>query len=399
MPKTILIGISAGIACYKMIEVVERLKEKHAVEIIITEHVQHLLPLAELENTLVPVHRSQWTKGYSWKEYRDEAKSDHITLADAVELFVVAPATANVIAKLAHGIADDLLTTTALAVQSQIMVFPSMNCHMWENPCVQENVATLRKRGIMVVEPAEGNLACGYAGKGRLPEPDEIVAEIEEQLSLSGILLGKKVVVSAGAIAEPLDGVRSITNHSSGKFGIALAEAASRMGAEVALLLGRAEVQPRGKVRVVPTPTSRSLEEAMKRECADACLVVCAAAVPDFRVKERVAGKIHSSKELSLSLVPAPKLISLVKAANPQAYLVGFKALSGAGEKELIAAAKQVIDSAHADLVIANDIAGHPFGSERSMVIMVHADGEIAMHEGTKQELSRIILQGAIERL
>ena len=297
--KKILLGVTGGIAAYKAVEIASRLRKKGAeVHVVMTkEAARFVTPLTFREITGQPVSLDMWEEPAHWNV-------EHIALARMADACLIAPATANIIAKAAAGIADDMLTTTLLAVKAPIFFAPAMNSAMYENPVTQENIAKLQARGWHKIEPATGHLACGGSGVGRLPEPVDIVREMEEMHVRGKTLAGKKVLVTAGGTLEAIDPVRFIGNRSSGKMGYAVAQEAAQRGADVVLVAGGtvALADPPG-IRVLHTESALAMRDAVLREAADAAVVVKAAAVADYRPKEMAKQKIKKNDaELTLVL-------------------------------------------------------------------------------------------------
>src|SRR6266446_10496420 len=275
--KTIVLGVTGGIAAYKAAEIVRLLvKEGAAVRVIMTKNAQEFItPLTLQTLSGHPVSSETFN-------LTQESEIGHIRLADSADLMLIAPATANVIAKLAHGLADDLLTTLLLATTAPILIAPAMNVHMYAHPLVQENMRKLASLGYSFVEPTEGFLACGYEGKGRLADPEDIVEEARALLTKKD-LRGKSIIVTAGPNAEPIDPVRFITNRSTGKMGFAMARVAWRRGAEVTLVSGPTSLLPPRGVRFCPVRTAREMQQAILEHYPQATMVVSAAAVADYR--------------------------------------------------------------------------------------------------------------------
>jgi len=366
--KRVVVALTGGIACYKACEVVRLLVSAGAeVRVVMTRGArQFVAPLTLQTLSGHPVA----TDTFSLTE---ESEIGHIRLADAAEVLVIAPATANVIAKLAAGIADDLLTTVALATRAPIVVAPAMNVHMWEHPTVGENLARLVARGVRVVGPASGYLACGYEGAGRLADPEEIVEEVRHVLAPQD-LAGEHVLVSAGPTQEPVDPVRYLSNHSSGKMGYALARVARRRGAEVTLVAGPTTLAHPPGVAVVQVRTAREMARAVDEAFARATTVVMTAAVADYRPREPRSRKLKKgSATLTLELERNPDILAGLGARKGGRILVGFAAETHdlAGEARRKLAAKRL------DLIVANDVTapGAGFGGDTNVVRLIDAAG------------------------
>jgi phosphopantothenoylcysteine decarboxylase/phosphopantothenate--cysteine ligase len=302
-----------------------------------------------------------------------ESQIGHINLADSADLFVVAPATANVIGKIASGIADDLLTTVLMATRAPVLIAPAMNIHMYENPILQENLRKLRRIGYQILEPVEGYLACGYEGKGRLPDPEKIVEEIERLLKKKD-LSGEKFLITAGPNREPLDPVRYISNRSSGKMGYALARAAIRRGAEVALVSGPTALDPPVGVRFIAVLTAAEMRDAVLKEYAQCTAVIMAAAVSDYHVGEISNRKIKRGKNaFELRLEPNPDILKELGQNKNGKWLVGFAAET----EELTANAQKKLREKNLDMVVANNVAeaGSGFDGDTNAATIVDRTG------------------------
>lgn len=356
--KTVVIGVTGGIAAYKVIDIIKNLRMKGAVvHVIMTEHALRLVHKEDFEKASGnEVMTSLFQPGIDYGAYiKKDKKIDHISLADIADLFLVCPATANVLGKVANGICDDLLTTSVCATAAPVMFCPAMNVKMWHNPLVQKNLAVLREAGYHLVEPEYGDLACGYKGMGRLAKGERVI-------ELSGLLLkktadleGKKVVVTAGATSEEIDPVRVITNKSSGKMGVDLAEQAYLRGAEVVLIKGAHAVQARYPLKEEKVVSVEDLKQAIQKHLKGADIVIHAAAVSDFTTGKN-NGKIKSTDPLMLELQPTTKILENIKKWKKDVFLVGFKAEHKLSVKELVSRAASLLKDAEADLMVANDI-------------------------------------------
>ncbi|MEX5284172.1 bifunctional phosphopantothenoylcysteine decarboxylase/phosphopantothenate--cysteine ligase CoaBC [Selenomonas sputigena] len=371
--KKIVLGVTGGIAAYKAVEIASRLRKKGAeVHVIMTQEATHFVaPLTFREITGQPVTTDMWTEPSHWHVA-------HIALAQLAEIFLIAPATANIIAKAAAGIADDMLTTTLLAVKAPIFFAPAMNSAMYENPVTQENIAKLLRLGWHKIEPAAGYLACGTAGVGRLPEPVDIVGEIEKSLSVSSSLYGMKVLVTAGGTLEAIDPVRFIGNRSSGKMGYAVAKEAARRGAEVVLVAGGTVALPDPPgMRVLHTESALAMREAVLQEAVEADIIVKAAAVADYRPKEAAGQKIKkNAEEITLVLEKNPDiLMELGARKKPGQVLVGFAAET----QNLMEYAQRKLTKKNLDFIVANDVTrtGAGFNTETNLVKILSRDGSV----------------------
>jgi phosphopantothenoylcysteine decarboxylase/phosphopantothenate--cysteine ligase len=324
-----------------------------------------------------------------------ESEIGHINLADSADIFVIAPATANVIGKLAAGIADDLLTTVLMATRAPALIAPAMNIHMYENPILQENLRKLRRVGYHLMEPAEGYLACGYEGKGRLPEPDKILEQIRRLLKKKD-LVGERLLITAGPNREPLDPVRYISNRSSGKMGYALARAGLRRGAEVTLISGPTELEPPSGARLVRVTTAEEMRHAVLDEFPRCTSVIMAAAVTDYRPVNRANKKIKRGKgPIELRLEPNPDILKELGARKDGKMLVGFAAET----EELIANAEKKLTDKNLDVVVANNVteAGGGFDVDTNVAtILDRRGGRRALPLMSKDELADEILDHLI---
>jgi phosphopantothenoylcysteine decarboxylase / phosphopantothenate---cysteine ligase len=382
--KTVVVGVSGGIAAYKAAELIRLLIQAGArVRVMMTRNAREFItPLTLQTLSQNPVA----TDTFSLTE---ESEIGHIRLADSADAIVIAPATADLIAKAAAGIADDLVTTVLLATRAKVAFAPAMNVHMYEHPAVVENLARLRARGAVIIEPGEGALACGYEGKGRLADPADIVAELERMLSAQD-LAGERMLVTAGPTREAIDPVRFVSNHSSGKMGFAVARAAWRRGAEVRLIAGpSALATPHGVART-DTVTAAELLSATARNLVWCNTLVMAAAVADFRPAEPAARKLKKSAA-GLTLKLAPIADELPAARKGGRIVVGFAAETD----HLEANARDKLKRKHLDLIVANDVTleGAGFAVDTNIVTLLSADGRAESHPRlSKDEVADLIL-------
>jgi phosphopantothenoylcysteine decarboxylase / phosphopantothenate---cysteine ligase len=370
--KTILLIISGGIAAYKSLEVIRLLKTAGArVRVIMTRAAKEFVtPLTVASLTGEKVHDELFN-------LTDEIEMGHIELSRAADLLVAAPATADLMAKMAHGHADDLASTTLLATDKQVLIAPAMNVRMWTHAATARNLAQLKQDGVLVVGPNEGEMACGEFGPGRMAEPAEIVAAIEAALaSKSGPLAGKKVLITAGPTREAIDPVRYISNHSSGKQGYAIAEAAARFGAEVALVSGPVEVPAPAGVRLVAVESAVEMLAACERELP--CdIAIFAAAVADWRVADEAGQKIKKDGKgaPALKFVENPDILKTIAKRGSQrpGLVVGFAAET----ENLIENARDKLARKSCDLIVANDVGKDKniFGGDQNSVHLVTASG------------------------
>lgn len=363
--KNIVIGVTGGIACYKVLDLIKELRKKGAnVHVIMTEASTHLVDTKDFEKA--SGNEVQTTLFHPKIDYIDYIKKNkpikHISLADVADLFLICPATANVIGKIVNGIADDLLTTSITATIAPVLICPAMNVKMWKNPITQENVKKLRNLNYHFVEPEYGELACGYKGVGRLAKLDKIIERIGLLIKQRSDLKGKKILVTAGATFEEIDPVRVITNKSSGKMGNAVAEQAYLRGADVLLLRGHNSAEPRYNIREEKFTAVNDLFNKIKSNIKNSDIVLHAAAVSDFELNNKSAKKIKSSKELHLELTPTTKILENLKKLNKRIFLVGFKAEYNLPRDKLIDSAYNLLKSADADLIVANDVGKENVG-------------------------------------
>jgi len=369
----ILVALSGGIAAYKVPELVRALdRAGHVVRCVLTPEAERFVaPLVLQTLTRHPVRSRLFDLG-------EESEIDHIALADWAELVVVAPATAHALARMAHGLADDLVTTLLLATRAPILAAPAMNVNMWSHPATQENVARLAARGVRFVGPESGPLACGWEGQGRMSEPAMIAAAVELALGPKS-LAGERVLVSAGGTREPIDPVRAITNRSSGKMGFAIAAEAARRGAEVALVAGPTALPTPPGVRRVDVETALEMRDAVRRELDAARVVVMTAAVGDFRPARASDQKIKKESlgegaGLALELVRNPDILEEISRERGDRIVVGFAAES----HDLVAAARRKLARKGCDLIVANDVSreGAGFEGDTNAVVFVWPGGE-----------------------
>jgi phosphopantothenoylcysteine decarboxylase / phosphopantothenate---cysteine ligase len=364
----IVLGVTGGIACYKAVELVRLLvKTGYRVQVIMTRSaVEFVAPLTFQTISGNPVATETFN-------LTQESEIGHINLADSADLFVIAPATANVIGKFANGIADDLLTTVLMATQAPVLIAPAMNVHMYENPILQENLRKLRRLGYHVMEPAEGFLACGYEGKGRLPDAEKIAEAIGGLLKKRD-LGSEKLLITAGPSREPLDPVRYISNRSSGKMGYALARAAVRRGAEVTLISGPTALEPPPGARLISVTTAAEMRDAVIKEFAQCTAIVMAAAVADYRPARVADQKMKRGKEpVELRLEPNPDILKELSDKKDGKLLVGFAAET----EELTANAEKKLREKNLDMIIANNVAeaGSGFDGDTNIATILDRTG------------------------
>ncbi|MDZ4209911.1 MAG: bifunctional phosphopantothenoylcysteine decarboxylase/phosphopantothenate--cysteine ligase CoaBC, partial [Candidatus Curtissbacteria bacterium] len=333
-------------------------------------------------------------KDFDYQITLKEKKVAHVTLADKADVMVIAPATANIIAKLASGIADDFLTTTALATTAPIIICPAMNTNMWNNPATMQNIAKLKSLGYLIIEPTSGMLACGYEGRGKLMKVEEIKCEIIKTISYTNALIGQRVLVTSGATIEKIDDVRYITNRSSGKMGTAIAEECYKQGADVLLIRAKNSQTPRYLIKEELFATTQELFELIKKNIKNYDYIYHAAAVGDFFVKNPKGGKISSKSGLTLQLHKQIKIINQIKKLNPKIHLIAFKAEFSQSEKKLKEAAIKKLHESKADAIIANDISKKNSGFESDMneVFIVRSKNIKHLPRATKTDLAKKIV-------
>ncbi|OAS14955.1 bifunctional phosphopantothenoylcysteine decarboxylase/phosphopantothenate--cysteine ligase CoaBC [Paenibacillus oryzisoli] len=394
--KTIVLGVCGGIAAYKAAALTSKLTQAGAiVRVIMTRSaVQFVAPLTF--QTLSRHHVFVDTF-----DEKDPAVVSHINLADSADLVLIAPATANTIGKLALGLGDDMLSTTLLATMAPIWVAPAMNVHMYANPAVQTNMETLRRRGVRFIEPGEGQLACGYVGKGRLAEPEEIMAAVERHFQGEpGRLAGKRVLVTAGGTVERLDPVRYLTNDSSGKMGYAIAEEAVRMGAKVTLVSGPSALTVPEGVQLVPVQSALDMREAVISRLADNQLIIKAAAVADYRPAVVAEQKIKKKTDsLTLELIKNPDILQEIGTlkTNKQ-FVIGFAAET----ERLDEHAMDKLTRKNCDLIVGNDVSqeGAGFGGDTNVVRFYDQSGLVqVLPIQSKWDVARKLLELAAERM
>ncbi len=393
--KLIVLGVSGSIAAYKAVELARRLTQAGAsVQVVMTRSATEFVqPLTFQALTYRPVEIEMFAG-------IDDRAAGHVSMGLHADCIVIAPATAHVVARLAHGFADDLLATTVLASSAPVLIAPAMETHMWQNPATQANVAALRERGVRVIEPEAGELASGMLGQGRLAAVERIEAEILDALrARTRRLAGRRIVVTAGPTLEPIDPVRVITNRSSGKMGYAVAAAARDAGAEVTLITGPTALGAPHNVHVIPIETVAELRDAVLAALPDADAVVMAAAVSDYRAAETSASKLKKKDigdEMTLRLVRAPDVLSaVVGARGAHTVLVGFKAETG----DPVAEAGRMLKEKGLDLVVGNDVSADVFGADADEVAFVSADGVERLERMPKVEVARRLVEKIAQRL
>ena len=397
-PLKIVLGVSGGIAAYKSAELVRLLMDRgYRVQAIMTASAQEFirpLTFAALTGQRVITDLFADTSG----DATLQSAIEHIGVAQEADLLLVAPATANVLAKFANGVSDDFLTTMHLAYQGPIVVAPAMNTNMWDHPATRANLATLRGRGVRVVEPDSGALACGMVGPGRLADLDSIVAAVEEQLGRSRDLEGETVLITAGPTQEPLDPVRFLSNRSSGRMGFALAEEARSRGARVIIVCGPVSLDPPSGCEVENVTTTDEMYNAVLRRLSEATIVIMAAAVSDYRPLKAESLKIKkASARKSLELEPTVDILAEVARLKGQRLLIGFAAETD----QLLEHAEKKLRTKNCDLIVANPVgdsaAGAGFDSEENQGVLLSATGEtIELPRSSKRRMAARIIDHAL---
>ncbi|HVN09098.1 MAG TPA: bifunctional phosphopantothenoylcysteine decarboxylase/phosphopantothenate--cysteine ligase CoaBC [Patescibacteria group bacterium] len=371
----VAVGVTGGVAAYKAAELVRALQQEGLeVEVVMTRAAREFItPLTFAALT----GRKVITEMFSTETAAPanvESAIEHIAVAQRIDALVVAPATADFLARMANGLADDFLSTLVLATKAHVIVAPAMNVNMLEHPATQENLKRLRARGVRLVEPGEGYLACGMTGPGRLAEVEEIARVVCETLGLRKDLAGETVLVTAGPTREAVDPVRYLSNRSSGKMGYALAEAAMRRGARVVLVSGPVSLAPPQNAEFVPVRTAEEMRAAVLERLPQATVVMMAAAVADYRAAKPATQKIkRSSGPMTLELAPTPDILAEVAAQKGNRTLVGFAAETA----DLAENARAKLARKHVDLVVANDVSreGAGFDVDTNIVTLVRRDG------------------------
>jgi len=392
----IVLGVSGCIAAYKAAELVRLLQQDgFSVQVVMTAHAQEFVrPLTFAALSGQKVITEMFAREGAPANL--ESAIEHIAVADSADLLLIAPATANVLGKLAHGLADDFLTTLVLATKAPVVVAPAMNVNMWEHPAVQANLARLRERGVSIVEPDTGYLACGWTGPGRLASNEAILAKVREVLGIRHDLADETVLVTAGPTCEDIDPVRYLTNRSSGRMGYAVAEAALRRGARVILVSGPTTLEPPPVAVLESVRSAEEMRQAVGKHLAEASVVVKTAAVADFRPAVAQEAKIKRGKGArTMELEPTPDLLEEITAAKGKRLVVGFAAET----ENVVENARAKLRAKKLDLVVANDVTqnGAGFDSETNIVTLLTCDGqEIALPKMSKFAVANRVLDEVV---
>ncbi len=389
----VALGVSGGIAAYKAAEIVRLLQDRGIrVQVVMTRAAQEFVrPLTFAALSGEKVITDLFSAGGETPNI--DSAVEHIAVAQSIDALVVAPATADVLAKFAHGIADDFLTTLHLATTAPVVVAPAMNVNMWEHPATRANVEELKRRGVRVVEPDAGYLACGMTGPGRLAANEAIVAAVMEALGASQDLAGETVLVTAGPTREAIDPVRYIGNRSSGKMGYAIAEAALRRGAKVVLISGPTALKPPGAAEVVAVETAAEMRDAVLARFAEATIVIKAAAVADYTAKP-AAQKIKRKDALALELQPTSDILAELARRRISQLLVGFAAETENVEEN----ARRKLAAKAIDAIVVNDVSrkGVGFDSDRNAVSILTREEKIEVPESSKWEVAHRVLDAVV---
>ena len=392
--KTILLGVTGSIAAYKIASLASMLVKQHAqVHVIMTQNATNFIHPTTFE-TLTGNKCLIDTFDRNF-----EFQVEHVSLAKKADIALVAPASANVIGKLAHGIADDMLTTTLLACKAPLLISPAMNTNMYENPIVQDNLRTLEKYGWKVITPATGYLACGDTGAGKMPEPETLYAHIEAEIACEKDLAGKRIVVTAGATQEALDPVRYLTNHSTGKMGYAIAKAAMLRGAQVTLVSGQTALTPPLFVQTVPILSAQDMFGALDDCFAQTDVLIMAAAVADYRPSEFVDHKIKKKEgDHVLELARTTDILGTLGPRKREGqFLCGFSMET----ENLLENSKAKLEKKHLDMIVANNLRteGAGFGTDTNVVTLIRSDEMKELPLLSKDEVAHCILDEIAARM
>ena len=385
--KTVLLGVTGSIAAYKIAYLASTLKKLHA-EV-------HVLMTKNATNFITPITFESLTGTKCLVDTFDrnfQFQVEHVSIAKKADVVMIAPASANVIGKLAHGIADDMLTTTIMACKCKKFISPAMNTNMFENPILQDNLKTLEHYGYEVIQPASGYLACGDTGAGKMPEPETLLSYILREIAAEKDLEGKKVLVTAGPTQESIDPVRYITNHSSGKMGYALAKAAMLRGADVTLVSGPCSITPPPFVKVVPVVTAKDMFDAVTFVSAEQDIIIKAAAVADYRPKQVFDEKVKKQdKEMSIELKKTDDILKyLGEHRTPQQFLCGFSMET----QNMIGNSRAKLGKKHLDMVAANNlkVAGAGFQGDTNVLTLITQDEDVSLQLMSKEDAANVIL-------
>jgi len=384
--KTVVLGVTGSIAAYKAASLVSLLVKNHAdVHVIMTKNAL---------NFINPITFETLTKNKCLVDTFDrnfEFKVEHVSLAKAADIFVIAPATANVIAKAVHGIADDMLTTTFLAAKCPKLICPAMNTAMYENPVTQDNIRLCKKYGYKLVEPVEGLLACGDVGRGKMSEPEEIFEHICLEICRKKDLKGKKILVTAGPTQEAIDPVRYVTNHSTGKMGYAVAKVAAQRGADVTLVSGPVQLKKPAGVKLVNIKSAKEMFDAVKAEFDGCDIIIKAAAVADYRPKNVSGEKIKKTdSSLALEMEKTDDILKYLGQNKKKQFLCGFSMET----ENMVENSRAKLDKKNLDMIVANNlkVSGAGFGTDTNIVTIITKDKEVELPMMSKEEVADELL-------
>lgn len=384
--KNIVLGVTGGIAVYKAVDVVSRLKKLGAnVDVVMTKSAQKFV---------TPLTFQSLSQNYVTTDMFDEPKAweiEHIAIASKADLFLIVPATASIIGKVANGIADDMLSTTIMATRAKVIFSPAMNTNMYTNPIVKRNINTLKDLDYEFINPASGRLACGDYGEGKLADTIDIVDYVID-IFKDGELKGRKIVITAGPTIEPLDPVRYMTNYSSGKMGYALAEEAKRKGAEVTLITGPTNITPPSGVKTIQIETTREMYESVESEFHDCDVLIKAAAPLDYRPENVSQEKIKKNEDgIKVSFVRNPDIVAHFGNIKKNQLVVGFAAET----ENLIENARKKLESKNLDFIVANNVKSKysGFRTDNNQAIIIDRDGEEEIPNMSKNDLANVILE------
>ncbi len=385
--KTILLGVTGSIAAYKIASLASALKKQHA-EV-------HVLMTKNATNFITPVTFESLTGTKCLVDTFDrnfQFQVEHVSIAQKADVVLIAPASANIIGKLAHGIADDMLTTTVMACTCKKIISPAMNTNMFENPVVQDNLKILEHYGYEIIPPATGYLACGTTGAGKMPEPETLFSHIEREIAFPKDMIGKKVLVTAGPTQEAIDPVRYITNHSSGKMGYAIAKAAMLRGADVTLISGRTAILPPPFVNVIQVVTAKEMFEAVKSVSEEQDIIIKAAAVADYRPKEVKSEKVKKSDgEMSIELERTDDILKyLGEHKKPDQFLCGFSMET----QNMIGNSRAKLEKKNLDMVAANNlkVEGAGFQGDTNVLTLITQKEEVSLPLMSKEDAASKLL-------
>lgn len=392
----VALGVCGGIAAYKAAEIVRLLQDRGIrVQVIMTDSAQEFvrpLTFAALSGEKVI---TGMFNGDAGAEPNIDSAIEHIAVAQSIDALVVAPATADLLAKFAQGIANDFLTTLYLATTAPVVVAPAMNVNMWEHPATQQNLATLRKRGVKIVEPGSGYLACGMTGPGRLAENEAVVAAAMEALGAAQDLSAETVLITAGPTREKIDPVRYLTNRSSGRMGYALAEAALRRGARVLLVTGPTSLKPPSAAEVASVESAQQMLDAVLRLLPESSIVIKTAAVADYTIANPAEQKLKRGGHMTLDLEPAPDILAEISRHKKSQLIIGFAAET----ENVLENARKKLQTKSLDAIVVNDVSreGVGFDSDRNAVTIITASETIPVPETIKWEVAQRVLDCVVE--